>query len=337
MLRLFQFVVAPSLLAGRGGGADADQVDRAMARVVIGVAEEIFRRELPVRRENPFVHADHLGAALAAVAAVQRLVEMDFGVAEIGEEFRRVLVPGRPDRALVDRKLRHRHQRVGVAVELAVIERAILRHALQLAVGGVGPAVIGAGEDRGVALFVAAHLHAAMPARIEEGVNHALLVAAQDDRLFAHPRRVEVAGIWNQAFVADEQPGAGENLVELFLVEIGVDEDFAADEALLGVDETSDIIETAFLAIGVLRPGAFFAGRCRQGSDFPDVRTVDIVLEFSSSGRLVSRGAVRRAIGRSQSDREQRCDLEFRFEVGARGAWRLGRGPRQDGRYAVLP
>ena len=32
-------------------------------------------------------------------------------------------------------------------------------------------------------------------------MNHPLLVAAQDDGLFAHPRRVEVAGIRNQAFM----------------------------------------------------------------------------------------------------------------------------------------
>src|SRR2546421_4926101 len=102
MLGFLQLVVAPSLLAGCGAGADANQVDRAMARIVIGVAEKILGRELPVRRENPFVDADHLGAALAAVAAVQRLVEMNLRVAEIGEEVRRVLVPGRPDRALVD-------------------------------------------------------------------------------------------------------------------------------------------------------------------------------------------------------------------------------------------
>ena len=106
VLRLFQLVVAAALLAGRGARADADQVDGAVARVVVGVAEEILRGELPVRREDPFVHADHLRAALAAVAAIQRLVEMDLRVAEIGQEVGRVLVPGGPDRALVDRQLR---------------------------------------------------------------------------------------------------------------------------------------------------------------------------------------------------------------------------------------
>ena len=150
---------------------------------MIGVAEEILGRELPVGGKHPFVHADHLGAAFAAVAAIQRLIEMDLGVAEIGDEIGRVLVPGRPDRALVVAELGDRDQRVGIPVQHAVIQRPVERNALQLAVGGVGPAVIGAGEQRGIALLVTAHLHAAMPARIQEDVDLALLVAAEDHGL----------------------------------------------------------------------------------------------------------------------------------------------------------
>ncbi len=164
VLRLFQFVVAPALLAGGGARPDADQVDRAVARIVIGVAEEIFRRELPVGREHPFVDADHLGAALAAVAAIQRLVEMDFGVAEIGDEIGRVLVPGRPDRALVDcaaspprpaswpRGRARRRTASGTAARPAACRR------------WCRSSYDRAGEDRGIALLVTAHLHAAMPA-----------------------------------------------------------------------------------------------------------------------------------------------------------------------------
>ena len=106
MLRLLQLVVAAPLLSGSCAGADTDEIDGAMARVVIGVAEEIFGRELPVRRKDPFMDADHLGAALASVPAIQRLIEMDLRIAKVGQELRCILVPGRPDRALVDRQLR---------------------------------------------------------------------------------------------------------------------------------------------------------------------------------------------------------------------------------------
>ena len=61
VLALVVFVVAPALLAALRAGADADHVDRAVRRIVVGVAEEILRGELPVRREHPFVHADHFG------------------------------------------------------------------------------------------------------------------------------------------------------------------------------------------------------------------------------------------------------------------------------------
>ena len=80
-----------------------------------------------------------IGAALAAIPAIQRLIEVNLGVAEIGDEIRGVLVPGRPDRALVVAKLGDRDQRVGVAVQHAVIQGPVERNALQLAVGGVGP------------------------------------------------------------------------------------------------------------------------------------------------------------------------------------------------------
>ena len=49
---------------------DADHVHRTVRRIVVGVAQEVLGGELPVGREHPFVHADHLGAARPAVAAI---------------------------------------------------------------------------------------------------------------------------------------------------------------------------------------------------------------------------------------------------------------------------
>ena len=76
-------------------------------------------------------------------------------------------------------------------------------------------------------------------------MHDALLVPAQDDQLFAHSRGVEIAGIGNQALMTDEQPGPREHLVQLFLVEIGIAEDLAADEAVLRINEFGDVIEAA--------------------------------------------------------------------------------------------
>src|SRR6202049_4266650 len=110
--------VAPST----AGGTDADQIDRAMADVVIAVAAEILGRELPVARHKPFLDAaQNLGAAVAAVPAVERLVEISGEIAEIILERRRRLVPGGPDRALVNAHLRDLDEAPLGTVELGMI------------------------------------------------------------------------------------------------------------------------------------------------------------------------------------------------------------------------
>src|SRR5690242_13842976 len=110
---------------------------------------------------------------------------------------------------MVQLELRYLDQRPFRAVQRTFIERAIQRHALQLAIRRITPGVIRADEQRGVALLVAADLHPAMAAGIQEHVHRALCIAAQDYRFLAHTGNEEVAWIWNLAFVADEQPCAG--------------------------------------------------------------------------------------------------------------------------------
>jgi hypothetical protein len=68
-------------------------------------------------------------------------------------------------------------------------------------------------------------------------VDFAFFVAAQDDGFLTHPRRVEVTWIRNQALVTNQKPRARKDLFEFFLVDACVDENFAADEAVLDVDE----------------------------------------------------------------------------------------------------
>src|SRR5881394_4586982 len=86
---------------------DAGEVDRAVADVVIGVAAEILGREFPVAGDQPFLNpADDFAAALAAVPAVERQVEIAAEIAEIFEEGWRRRIPGGPDRPLVAGELR---------------------------------------------------------------------------------------------------------------------------------------------------------------------------------------------------------------------------------------
>jgi len=69
--------------------------------------------------------------------------------------------------------------------------------------------MVGADEQRGVAGFVTADLHAAVPAGVQEDVNRAFCVAAEDDGFLTHAGDEEVPGVGNLAFMADEQPGSG--------------------------------------------------------------------------------------------------------------------------------
>ena len=189
---------------------DAGQIDRAVADIVIGVAAEILGREFPVARHQPFLDAaQHFGLALAAVPAVELQVEVAGEVAEIFDEARRGRIPGRPDRALVVVHLRDLDEAPFLLVEPRMVGLAEIRHADQPPVGAVAPAVIGAGEDGRRALVVAAHLHAAMAAGIEEDVDPAGAVAAQDHRLLAHRRHEIVAGLGDLAFMPDDAARRG--------------------------------------------------------------------------------------------------------------------------------
>ena len=73
--------------AAAAAGADAGEIDRAVADIVIAVAAEILRREFPVARDQPFLDAaEHLGLALAAVPAVEDQIEKAREIAEIFEK-----------------------------------------------------------------------------------------------------------------------------------------------------------------------------------------------------------------------------------------------------------
>ena len=51
----------------------------------------------------------------------------------------------------------------------------------------------------------------------------------------------EIARLGNLALVAEEQPGAGEDVPLFLLVDLRLDKDAAADQAALGIDPSLDI------------------------------------------------------------------------------------------------
>ena len=202
---------------------------------MIAVAAEILRRELPIARHDPFVHAaDHLDTALAAV---EERVEIPAHLAEILGERRCFEVEGGEVQTFVIVELRYGHEAPLLPIEFVVIGLFQIRDADQLAVIPVGPAVVGAGEAGGIAVIGAAQPVAAMAAHIEESANRTGRVAHDQYRVFAHVRREEIAGPRDLALMAQEDPAAREDAFELLLIDLRLDEDAAADMPGGEIDE----------------------------------------------------------------------------------------------------
>src|SRR5271169_1241352 len=117
-----------------------------------------------------------------------------------------------------------------------------VRDAGQRTVVAAGPAVVGAGEAGGVTAVRAAQAVAAMAADVQEGAHLAAVVAYDQNRVFTHIGGEKVPRLRDLAFVAQEQPAAGENLLLLLFVDIGLDKDAAADEAVVAVHQLADIV-----------------------------------------------------------------------------------------------
>src|SRR5215469_13019392 len=153
-------------------------------RHVVAIAAEIFGREFPVARHDPFVHAaDHLDAALATV---KEGVEIPGHFAEILAQRWRLGIEGGEVEALVAVELRYRFEAPLVSLQFVVVGLLEPRHTDQPPVIAVGPTVIGTGEAGGVAGIGAAQTVAAMAADVEEGAYLPAAVMHHENRVFTH-------------------------------------------------------------------------------------------------------------------------------------------------------
>ena len=101
----------------------------------------------------------------------------------------------------------------------------------------VGPTVIGAGEAGGVAIVGTAEAVAAMAADIEKGADLAGAVAHHQHWVLAHPGGEEITRTRDLAVMAQEEPAARENPRQLLVVNLRLDKDAAAEEAVLEIDQ----------------------------------------------------------------------------------------------------
>ena len=211
------------LLVGQPGKApvpslhdDGGQVRRGHM-VVVGA---VVHRRLPVERLNPFDGAKGLGAVVQPVEAD---IQQPPGVAQVVVQAGSAAVPGGEHDAGVGV---HPclHQAQEVAVQRAIVCFLVPGHVFQLALVGVGPAVVGAGEVAGIAHVGADDAVAPVAAHVQVGPQAAPPVATEYDRLLAHVGVEEVVGIGHQGLVADHQPGPPEHFLLLFRVDVRINE-----------------------------------------------------------------------------------------------------------------
>src|SRR5207253_11523585 len=164
----------------------------------------------------------------------------------------------------------------------------------------LGPAVIGTAEARRVAVIGPAQAVAAMAADIQEGAHHAGGVAHHQYRVLAHIGRKEMAGLGDLALMAQKEPAAGEDPLQLLPVDLRLDKDAAADQAAVAVDETTDVAGHVILLNRLLQ----LAPSCRRPSVAPSAGKIRGGCFRCSGSRWPRRRASRHsARGRAPSRR----------------------------------
>ena len=211
------------------GRHDADEPVRGhVGDLRVVPVEEVVDRELPVARDHELLDAGHDLEVAAQHHEVDREPRRR---PEVVVERRRGRVHRCEDEALVRVELRDLAEPVLGAVELVVVQ---LRHpgdADEAAVEAIGPPVVGAHEDLGVALLGAADRVATMSAGVEEALDAAVLLA-HDEHVVAPDRRSKKSpafGIWR--LVAQELPRPAEDQLHLLLEDVRVAEDPSIDLA----------------------------------------------------------------------------------------------------------
>ena len=206
-------------------------------RHVIGV-EHVLDLELPVAVVGVAVHAGVEGKR-AVRRAVDEVVDVAFHRADVVLEARSGRREAREHEAAVFADARHARQ-----AELLLLEigRAAFRHrhADERAVGVERPAVIEAGEPRGMAAALVRDLGAAVGAAVEQHAHAAVVVARHDHGLAAEIGGDEVARVRHLAGVADEQPGAAEDPFHLQFEQVGIGIDPPVHAP--GLDQPADFV-----------------------------------------------------------------------------------------------
>jgi hypothetical protein len=97
--------------------------------------------------------------------------------------------------------------------------------------------MVGTSKDGGIALIVPTDFHATVPTSVQKSMDDLLAVTRQDDGLLTHGGHEVISRFGELALVADKEPGTGEDLLLLLLVDVLVDEDLTADTTAVQIDQ----------------------------------------------------------------------------------------------------
>jgi len=167
----------------------------------------------------------------AALAAVEKRIQIPGHFPEIFAQRRRLRVKGGEQQTPVAVQLRDWREPPALPLQFAVIGFFEVRDPDQSPVIAIRPAVISAGECRGIAAIGTTQAVAAVPANVQKGAYLALGIAHHQHRIFAHISCEEVARPRDLALVAQKQPTPGEYPLQLLLVDLRLYKDPAANKS----------------------------------------------------------------------------------------------------------
>jgi len=207
---------------------------------MVGVAGKVLGREFPVgahrrgqRTTNKF---------RTALVIVEQDVEIPAEVAQIVVQRTHVRVEGGEHQALVAGHARLVQPPLRLVEVVAFLVDLLFVHAQQAAVAPERPAVVITDELAGIALVGETHPVAAVRTGVEHDADRAVLGAAGDHRILPHIGGDEVALLWHLRFVADKQPAAREDPLQLERIDAFIPEDAAVEGAALQVDQGAQFL-----------------------------------------------------------------------------------------------
>ena len=129
-----------------------------------------------------------------------------------------------------------------------------------------------------------------MAAEIQKGMHLASSVTHHQHRIFAHICGKEITGVRDLALMTQKEPAAGENPLELLLIDVLFNEDAAIDQSVIVVDQTSHIYR--HLALRIIHCRRFLRLRRPPSGRLSGYRSHDVSLPRSRSRWPIPRHSV---------------------------------------------